>query len=278
MKQLLFVLALLLGAGSTYAQKNFEGKIIYLLEADKEEKKPQLTVFFSAGKVKLVFKEGEDPDNKYVVVVPDSGKVFTINTSTKEYKQKKLNVAEPAGTYTPQKKTIAGYATTSAKGNESGLDGLLGGFISLKNTVFSVADSLVFIIPAKYANNPELLMINNNHIVLGAEMTMASAFMEGEADNESEKDGKAKKITATAIEVTPMTFTADEFAIPAGYTLEVRKPYETSMSDSTMSMMDTAIAVMVDSAAVYVPAKKPAKKPVKKPLKKAPIKSAARKQ
>jgi hypothetical protein len=273
MKQLLFVLAAIITANGVRAQKNFEGKIVYLLEADKEEKKPQLTVFFSAGKVKLVFKEGEDPDNKYVVVVPDSGRIYTINTSTKEYKQKKLDVTEPAGTYMPQKKTIAGYATTSAKGNESGFGGLLGGFISLKNTVFNVADSLVFMVPAKYANNAELLMLNNNHIVLGAEMTIGSPFMEGEGDNELEKDGRPKKITATAIEVTPMTFTAEDFAIPAGYTLEVRKPYEIGLTDS--AVLAPAVA---DTAMAANPPKKYAKKPVKKAVKKAPIKSAARKQ
>jgi hypothetical protein len=281
MKQLLFVLAAVITANGVQAQKNFEGKVVYLLEADKEEKKPELTVFFSAGKVKLVFKEGEEPDNKYVLVVPDSGKIYTINTSTKEYKQKKLAVTEPEGAYTPQKKTIAGHATTSVKGNESGLGGLLGGFISLKNTVFNVADSLVFMVPAKYANNAELLMLNNNHIVLGAEMSMASPLMDamdGEGDNESGKGGMPKKITVTATEVTPMSFTADEFAIPAGYTLEVRQPYGMGMSvDSAIAAPDTSM-MAYDTVISTRPVKKSAKKPAKKPVKKAPVKSAARKQ
>ncbi len=277
MKQLLFVFAVLLGATSTYSQKNFEGKVVYLLEADKDEKKPELTVLFSPGKIKLTFKENEQPDEKYVLVLLDSGKVYTINTANKQYKQKKLQVAEAAGYYTPVKKSISGHATTSAKQVQSGPGGMLGGFVSFKNMVFDVADSLVFEVPAKYLINPELMMISNNHIVLGAQMSMGSPFAEAEVDDENEQEKMVKKILVNAIAVTPMSFAADEFAIPAGYELEIRKSYEMPMVDSAVSMYDTTM-MAVDTAARYVPAKKPAKKPVKKPAKKAPIKSAARKQ
>jgi hypothetical protein len=280
MKQLLFVLAAIITANGVSAQKNFEGKIVYLLEADKDEKKPELTVLFSPGKVKLTFKENEEPDEKYVLVIIDSGKVYSINTNTKQYKQKKLQEIEIAGTYTPVKRTIAGHATTSAKQVQSGPAGILGGIISFKNMVFDVADSLVFNVPSKFLNNPELMMISGNHIVLGAQMSMGSPFaeaMDGESGNENEQEKMVKKITVNATSVTPMSFTADEFAIPAGYELEVRKPYEMPSADTAAAMFDTTM-MAVDTAAVYVPAKKPARKPVKKATKKAPIKSAARKQ
>jgi hypothetical protein len=280
MKQLLFVLAVLLGTTSAYSQKNFEGKVVYLLEADKDEKKPELTVLFSPGKIKLTFKENEEPDEKYILVILDSGKVYTINRSNKQYKRKKLQETEVAGSYTPVKRTIAGHATTSAKQVQSGLGGMLGGFVSFKNMVFDVADSLLFEVPSKFLNNPELMMISGNHIVLGAQMSMGSPFaeaMEGESGDENEQEKMVKKIMVNAIAVTPMSFTADEFAIPAGYELEVRKPYEMPTADTAMAMYDTAM-MAVDTAVSYRPAKKPAKKPVKKPTKKAPIKSAARKQ
>jgi hypothetical protein len=277
MKQLFFVLAVLLGITSAYSQKNFEGKVVYLLEADKDEKKPELTVLFSPGKVKLSFKENDEPDEKYILVIFDSGKVYTINTGNKQYKQKKLQEAEVAGAYTPVKRTIAGHATTSAKQVQSGPGSMLGGLVSFKNIVFDVADSLVFEVPSKFLNNPELMMISGNHIVLGAQMSMGSPFAEAVSGEENEQESITKKITVNAIAVTPMSFTADEFAIPAGYELEVRKPYEVPTPDTAMMMYDTPM-VAVDTAAVYVPAKKPAKKPVKKPTKKAPIKSAARKQ
>jgi hypothetical protein len=277
MKQLLFVLAVLLGITSAYSQKKFEGKVVYLLEADKDEKKPELTVLFSPGKIKLTFKENEEPDEKYVLVILDSGKVYTINTASKQYKQKKLQVTEDAGSYTPVKKSIAGYGTTSAKLPLSGPGGMLGGFISFKNMVFDVADSLVFEVPAKYLNNPELMMLSNNHIVLGAQMSMGSYLTEAESDDENEQEKMTKKILVNAIAVTPMNFGADEFAIPAGYELEVRKPYEMPMADSAVSMYDTTM-MAVDTVVSYRQAIKPAKKPVKKPVKKAPIKSAARKQ
>jgi hypothetical protein len=278
MKQLLFVLAILLGATSVHSQKNFEGKVVYLLEADKDEKKPELTVLFSPGKIKLTFKENEDPDEKYLLVIIDSGKVYTINTANKQYKQKKLQIAETAGSYTPVKKSIAGYGTTSSKLPLSGPGSMLGGFVSFKNMVYDVADSLVFDVPVKFLNNPELMMISNNHIVLGAQMSMGTPFAEAAAEDENEQEKMVKKILVNAIAVTPMNFTADEFAIPAGYELEVRKPYEMPMVDSAVSPMYDTAMMAVDTAASYRPAKKPAKKPVKKPLKKTPIKSAARKQ
>jgi hypothetical protein len=276
MKQLLFVFAAMLCAYSTYAQKNFEGKVVYLMEADKDEKKAELTVFFSKGNIKLVFKENDEPDSKYILVIPDSGRVYTINTYTKKYKSKKLQVTDPAVAFTPVKKSIAGYATTSIKQSLSGPGGMLGGFVSFKNIFFDVADSLVFDVPVKFINNPELMMIQNNHIVLAAQMHMAIPFAEALDEDENAQDKAVKKILVNATNVTPMSMATDEFAIPAGYELEVYKPFDI-LPDSA------AVTPMTDTAMIPVPdykvgAKKTGRKPVKKPTKKAPVKTAARKE
>jgi hypothetical protein len=275
MKGFILILAVLLCASSTNAQKNFEGKILYRLEAEKEEKKPELSVVFSAGRIRLTFKENDEVDDKVILVVPDSGLIYTISNSGKNYKQKKMLVKEVPGMHVPEKKTIMGYATTSAKMPDPGMGSLLGGFISMRNMIFDVADSLHFNIPAKYTDNPELLMIRDGRIVLSAQMTMGSPLAETLSED---RDGEsiAKKITVNAIEVTPMAVTAAEMNIPEGYTLDLNRGFNMSY-DSTMTMVDTAVAVPVDSAWT-APVKKPTRKPVKKPVKKAPIKSAARKQ
>lgn len=271
MKQLLFVLFTLLGGMPVMAQKDFEGKIVYLLEASMDEKKPELTVHFAPGKLKLIFKEGMDPDDTYVLVWLDSAKIVSVNTSNQTYKTRNMSIKDNTP-FTPEKKTIAGHATTSAKSEASTPGSTLGGLISMQDMLLNVADDLTFTIPDNLTGNPELLMVRNNRIVLGASMKMGMAF--SAMDNEE----ATKRITATALAVTPMTFGADEFAIPAGFSLKAKDVYdydETKIAvDSAAVAYDTVVTV-VDSA-IAVPAKKTTKKPTKRPAnKRTVVKSAA---
>lgn len=270
MKQLLFVLFTLLGGMPTMAQKDFEGKIVYQLEASMDEKRPALTVHFAPGKLKIMFREGLDPDDTYLLVWLDSAKIISVNSSSQTYKPRNMNVKDNTP-FTPEKKTIAGHATTSAKSETSQPGGTLG-LVSMQDMLLNVADDLTFTVPDNLISNPELLMVRNNHVVLGASINMGMAF--GVMDNEEAK----KKITATAISVTPMTFGADEFAIPAGFSLKAKDVYdydETKIAvDSAAVAYDTVVTV-VDSA-IAVPAKKTTKKPTKRPAnKRTVVKSAA---
>jgi hypothetical protein len=267
MKQLIIVLAAIASTLGAAAQKDFEGKVVYLMEADKDEKKPELTVWFAPNKLKISFKENEQPDNKYLLVWLDSGKIFTINTATQQYKTKLLK-ARQLGNFVSEKKNIMGYPTTSMllESNSPGTG--LGGILSMNDIVYHVADQLTYAVPDRYTGNPELMMVYQNRVALGASIKLSSLLYGMEEDSE----GKVANITATAILVTPMALAPAEFEIPTGYRPQLRDEYA---ADSAVSVPDT-VAMAVDSARAIPPFKKPAKKPVKKPTgKKTAVKSSA---
>lgn len=271
MKQLIFVLMAIAASTGAKSQKDFEGKVVYLMEADKDEKKPELTVLFAPGKLKISFKENAEPDANYLIVRLDSGKTYSINTGSQHYKTKQLK-AKLGNAFVAEKNNIMGYPTTSVllESNSPGTG--LGGILSMNDILYDLADNLTYTVPEQYKTNPEVMMVYKNHIALGASMKMSTLFggMD-EGDNE-----KATKITAKAIIVTPMTLDAAEFEIPAGFTPQPK--YDRDAMDSTVIAPVADSAMMVDTAA-YAPAKKPIKKPAKKPAgkKTAPKPTAYRK-
>lgn len=259
MKQLIFVLMAIAASMGAKSQKDFEGKVVYLMEADKDEKKPELTVLFAPGKLKISFKESAEPDASYLVVRLDSGKVYNINSNSQTYKIKSLK-AKQGNAFVSEKNNIMGYPTTSVllESNSPGTG--LGGILSMNDIVYELADNLTYTVPDQYKTNPEVMMVYKNQIALGASMKMSTLFS-GMDDGESDK---VTKITAKAIVVTPMTLEAAEFEIPAGF--KPQPKYDRDAVDTTAiaPAYDTAISVMADTA-LYVPAKKPVKKPTKKP-------------
>ncbi len=271
MKQLIFVLMATIAALGAKSQKDFEGKVVYLMEADKDEKKPELTVLFAPNKLKISFKENTEPDAEYVLVRLDSGKIFTINTTNQQFKTKILKT-RLGNAFVPEKKDIMGYPTTAVLLESTSPGNGLGGILSMNDIIYNLADNLSYTIPEQYKGNPELMMVYQNRIALGASMQISTLF-DGMADEGNEKP--ATRITAKAISVTPMAFDAAEFEIPAGF---IPKPkFDPQAADSMV--YDTAMSVMADTIAVALP-KKPTKKPTKKPAKKktAPKSAAYRKQ
>lgn len=265
MQKILFVLLAVLTVGMANAQKNFEGKVVYNLHASNDDKgDAELTVFFAPNRLKLIFKEKAEPDPKYILVNLDSGKIYTINTEDKEFKVKKLvqSVAQPA-----ESKTILGYKTSSVVPEQGGIGGLMGGLFGRSSAVFYVSDSLHFTIPAIYANNPELLVVNKGHIVLGASINFTGGIY-GEAEEDSTAKGNI--ITVEAKEITPMMISKADLEIPDGFTLRVPAPVTELAADSTMAY-DTTTLAAVDTTA-YPKQVKPAvkKKPVKKTAPKKP--------
>lgn len=263
MKQWLFVLMAIVASLGAKSQKDFEGKVVYLMEADKDEKKPELTVWFAPNKLKISFKENEEPDRSYLVVRLDSGKVITINTNTQQYKIKQLK-ARQGNAFVSEKNSIMGYPTTSVllESNSPGTG--LGGILYMNDIVYDLADNLTFTVPDQYRTNPEVMMVYKNQIALGASMKMSTLFY----GIDEEGSEKATKITAKAIVVTPMVLDAAEFEIPAGFTPQPK--YDRNAVDTTAiaPAYDTAISVMADSAMAYPAPKKPTKKPAKKPASK----------
>jgi hypothetical protein len=276
MKQLLFVLMAIIGSLGAKSQKDFEGKVVYLLEADKDEKKPELTVWFAPGKLKIGFKENEETEATYTLVRLDSGKVFTINTGTQHYKARKLKTSE-GNTFVAEKKNIAGHSTTALLSESSSPGNGLGGIFSMNDITFDLADDLTYTVPSQYKGNAELMMVHQNRIALGASMKMSVSLGGMEED---EEETKGKNITARAISVTPMSLAASEFDIPAGYTPQPK--YDREAADSVAyPAYDTAMAVVADSAVKrYSATKRVGKKSTKKPTNKktAPKSAAYRKQ
>ncbi len=263
MRKLLFVLYVILAGIAAKAQKEFRGTIVYTLHASKEEKKDaEAVIQFGARKIKVHFKEPGDPgDEKKLLIDLDSGKSYNINYTEKVYTETTLRVRKKAEPALPR--TIAGYSTTPVPETESsGLNELMGGFVSFSSILIETGDSLYYPVPEQYANSRELLMIKNNHIVLG--MTVAlkiSAYLKKEGD-----DDPNDNITAMATSVNTDAIPDSEFRIPEGFSKEaaivgINPAIDSTMVDSVAvtSAMDTAIPVKAK--------KKPAKKtvPKKKP-------------
>ncbi len=261
MKQLFLILTALFICGIVSAQKNFEGTITYRLHATTGDKPDaELKVLFGIKKLKLLFKENETYDKDALVVLLDSATVYTVNFSEKTFKKATLSLTSPA--QKPEKKLINGYSTTPFMPENTGLGNLLGGMLGSSSVIFYVADSLHYTIPAAYIGNKELLIIQKNKIVLGAEIQIVSTF--GEFTDSASRSPNI--VTAEAIDIKPMTINESEFFIPADF-VDRKDMVYTEPVDSTVAVVDT-VAV----AAPPTPAKKPVKK---KPAKPAPRKSAS---
>lgn len=256
MKQLFLILTILFFSGIVSAQKNFEGIITYRLHATTGDKPDaELKVLFGIKKLKLLFKEKDEYDAEALVVLLDSASVYNVNVKEKTFKKTTLTLTSPGKR--PEKKLINGYTTTPFMPENTGLGNLLGGMLGSSSVIFYIADSLHYTIPAAFIGNKELLVIQKNKIVLGAEIEIVSPFREF-ADSASKGNNM---VTAEAIEIKPMAINENEFFIPAGFV--DRKDMVYPVEDSV---------VMVDTFAVPPPP--PAIEPVKKkPVKPAPPKS-----
>jgi hypothetical protein len=248
--KLLFICLFLLMAGTISAQQNFQGTIVYKLHSSKDAKDGELTVMFGLNKIKLKIKEKQEYDKTWLLVDLDSAKIFTLNTDEKNFRSKKLSVARTM--QAPSAKTIAGYATTPLSRAGNGSMGLLAGLFS-GTTVFYVADDLYYSVPSKFSNTPELMMIQNNHIVLGAEISADNPFLSPE--NETDTTNQPF-ITIEAIKVDKNPIDVAEFTIPQSFSKEV--PHDWISNDS-LAAMDT-IMTMTDTTAYKPPVKKPAPK------------------
>ncbi|MFM6924188.1 MAG: hypothetical protein ACKOU7_01705 [Ferruginibacter sp.] len=259
MKQFfLFVTAVLI-CTMVSAQKNFQGSVTYRLHASIGDKPDaELKILFGDKKLKLLFKEKDEFDKKALVILLDSAAAYALDPENKTFRKTTLTLTAPAKN--PDKKLINGYSTTSFKPENTGLSGLLGGMLGTSNVIFYVADSLYYYIPAAFTGNKELVAIQHNRIVLGAEFQIESPFTEY---TDSASRNNPNIITAEAIDIKPMVPDAGEFLIPADYADQKSISYSET-SDST--------AVMVDTAVIAPPAAKPAKK---KPAKRASPKSTS---
>ncbi|HMI77702.1 MAG TPA: hypothetical protein VK484_02865 [Ferruginibacter sp.] len=253
MKRYLIILISFFITAAIHAQKNFQGEITYRLHANVETKPDaELKILFGDNKLKLRFKDKEEYDKEYLLVLFDSAAVFIINQESKTFSKTFLN-STPVKQF--QKRSFSGYAATPVSQENNGLSSLLGGMSGSSNIVFYLADSLYYHIPPAFANNKELIVVQKNKIVLGAEISIKSEY--NEMPDDTVRPGNL--ITVEAIEVRPTTINEDEFRIPTDYINRENISYE--------PVADTAVLMGIDTVVVSPPTQKKASKQPAKPNK-----------
>lgn len=270
MKKLLIILFSLFIIVSVNAQKNFQGEITYRLHASVGEKgDAELKILFGQNKLKLRFKEKEEYEKEELFVLIDSAAMFTVNNETKTYSKKILHVYTPS-TKQYSKRSFAGYSSTPLVPESNGMGSILGGLIGKSNVVFYLADSFFYNIPNALVGNQELIAIQNNKVVLGADIYLTDPFTE----TQDSSANKANIITVEAIEIRPMTVSDAEFNIPADYVDKKSisyEPVEDSMAVKSSEVVDTV-------AVVPPPVKIVPKKPIKSNKPKTKVKPAGLKR
>lgn len=248
MKQLLTAVLVLIGLAGL-GQKPFQGTVVYALTASGEKDSAELTVHFTPNRIILKFREKADYEPKYNLVDLDSGKVFIVNDEDKAYRVRKLVSAtkpEPA-----EARSILGYATSPLVFSQSSPGGFLKNILSGDITLYVSKDHF-YPLDKRFASNPELLFIQDNHIVLGGKVIIGSPLGEFEGEDEETDRPKSMVITAEAVRIEPKIFSKEDFRIPADYT-RGRKFYgadtsvDVELTDSAIVTMDTSLTVIADT-------------------------------
>lgn len=252
--KLIYALVFVLLLNNVHAQQVFQGSITYTVHAP-QEKNAELLILYGPNKIKLKFKEKEDYDKTYLIVDLDSAKFYTVNTDSKTFQSKKL--AEITTDQPAMPKTIAGYTTNPIKVNGSaGFTAILG---FAGSSTFFAAPDLYFPIPKKHTGIPELIMIQNNHIVLGAEIKMGIPTI-GNEEMPADSIANQMKVSIEATKVTPQNIDIAEFFIPKDFTLQKKNYYSMTdtayATDSTANLMYDTTMLMADTLAVPPPPKK----------------------
>ena len=219
-----------------WAQKPFEGKIVYQMTAPGNKPEGNLTLSFIPNHIRLQFQakksaDAQDDGEKDIIIINlDSGKVFTINPDDKTYHHKLLQRLEKQGPV--QSITIAGHKASPIDLSEVSPLGLLGSIMSMGQTTIYASDNLYFPVPDHYKANAELAMIFKGRIILGAKVVMKNP---GFAEDTASKN----EMQLMAIEVSPQKMNRKDFLIPEGYTLNDTGTWD---GIDSLSMMDSTVA------------------------------------
>ena len=204
--RLIFLIAFVFVMSNAYAQQIFQGTIVYKYHFPQLPYTPQVTVFYGPNKLKIKFKEDENFNKGYFLIDLDSGKSYSVDEATKTFFVKELIDTNRAQSTT---KTIAGHKTNSIKIKSSGFSKF--GAWSSGDIILFTASDLYYPIPQKYNDIPELIMIQNNHIVLGAKQSLD---LGREVYDSIEKK---TSITIEAIKINEGQINLEEFSIPIDF-------------------------------------------------------------
>ena len=231
--------------------KSSPEKEMYIRDITDNKDSMEINIWFTKGKI-LIRNISKDPAEDILVLI-DSGKVYTIDRDEKTYRVKKLHVRKP--TAPAEVIQIAGYRSTPVQNNARGY--VFGGSV---NTIMWFADSLFFTVPEKYEDNEELLMVRKGHIMLKAEINtdyLPNDYQDTEGETENEKTDN--KITIIASAVIPGGIKNEDFMIPVNFKKFDPKMEEIIAMDST-NMANATLDPVAPPPAKKAPAipKKPA--------------------
>jgi hypothetical protein len=192
-----------------HAQQNFEGEITYRTHIENE-KDEELKIFFGVNKIKIIFYQDSNQFNKMTLVLIDSSAIYDINKQTERYSKKLLKVSKPNNF--AETKLICAFETKAVQAEPNLIAAVLGNFLKAENTTYYLSDKLVYNVPIKYTNNPELAMLQGNKIILGLYIDVLDPYKKA--------DSTKNVISIEAVSIKPMHIEDSEFAIPSNYEKE----------------------------------------------------------
>lgn len=249
--KLIYAIIFVFILNSVHAQQVFQGSVVYNLHVPQEKNDAELLILYGPNKIKIKFKEKEDYDKTYLLIDLDASKFFIVNSDEKTFQIKRL--AEKITEENLPSKTIAGHTTIPVSmSSATGLGAIFG--VSGTTVLFTAPD-LYFPIPKKHAGIPELTMIQDDHIVLGADISMGSQNM---GDKLPDSILQLMKVSVEATRITPEVFNTAEFSIPLDFKEQITiKENEADLrglvTDSTYDPSLDSIAVMPDTTAIMTP-------------------------
>src|SRR2546423_15422672 len=163
MKYFLLVILPAFVFANCFAQKQFEGTIIYRFHENDKPDDAELTAMFGKAGIKLKFREKSEFDKEVILINLDSGMVYTLNTNDKTYKRKDL-IEKKSSPQQFSDRIIAGYKTRTIELSNNKLGALSSLFMGGQVVLYR-SDSLFYFLPEKYSANPELIAVNDNRIV-----------------------------------------------------------------------------------------------------------------
>jgi hypothetical protein len=244
MRYTILLLTLLFTLTNVVAQKPFEGIIVYTIHDNEGKSNEEITALFGKAGIKLKYRKDNKDDNEVLLINLDSSAIYTLNESEKTFTKKNLITKKPGQTLPDQ--VIAGYNTKAV--DMSGNLGYLGAAAGLGTEIILYrSDSLFYPVADKYWGNSELVIISNNHIVLGADVRMGAGFATETQEEDTLTVHKKDVANIIAKEIKWEILNEREFQVPADFT-----KYSSYYPSDAMALADT-VAVAPHTASTKIP-------------------------
>lgn len=163
-----FALIAIMTLGSTsFAQKNFEGKIVYQMTAESKNENAEITAYFSNQKIKAEVKKWDSLSSRKDDLLMDfeKGIVYYIDPNNKTYRaenilDKKIDRMPALEPLPGKNKLLLGYHCTAYQIKDT----IKSDFMGPMNFCFWYADSLYFFIKEEYRSIDMVPMFTNGKI------------------------------------------------------------------------------------------------------------------